>query len=57
MALGATAAQVRQLVLRQALIWTALGLAFGLGATYAAKFQQGSAPAVAVLAVTALLAA
>lgn len=57
MALGATPAQVRQLVLRQALTWTTLGLALGLGATYAAKFQQGSTLAVGVLAITALLAA
>ena len=56
-ALGATPAQVRQLVLRQALVWTALGLALGLSASYAANFQQGSGPAAALLAGTALLAA
>ena len=57
MALGATPAQVRQLVLRQALAWTALGLALGVGASYAARFQAGLAVAAGVLAATALLAA
>lgn len=55
MTLGDNPGQVRQLVLRPALAWTALGLALGLGASYAANFQQGSGPATAGLADTALL--
>lgn len=47
--------QVRQRVLRPAFAWTALGLALGLGAFYAANFQQDSGPATAELADTALL--
>ena len=56
MELGATAAQVRQLVLRQATTWTVFGIALGLAVTYATKLQQGSTPAAPVLAITALLA-
>ena len=46
---------MRQRVLRPALAWTALGLALGLGASYAANFQQDSGPATAGLADTVLL--
>jgi predicted permease len=57
MALGATPAQVRGLVLRQAPLWTSLGLGLGSAAAVALNLQQSLALTAAVLALAALFAA